>query len=297
MAEYGVPYMGSKQKICDLICGYLPGAENFYDLFGGGFSITHCMRQRFGKKYKSFYFNEIQVDLVQLIKDAIDGKFNYEVFKPEWIDRATFEKNKAKCAYTRIIWSFGNNQKGYLFGKEIEADKKSLHNAVVFNNFDKNAIDILGITSFQPALSIKKKRLVVRHIVVDRLNKRGDLQQLERLQQLEQLQRLELTSLSYDKVEIKPNSIIYCDPPYINTASYLGTFDHTKFYEWVRAQNQPVFISEYTMPKDFDIAFSVEKKTCLSSKGMTSTKHEKLFVNNVGKELLLSRGLKTFQNK
>jgi site-specific DNA-adenine methylase len=311
MAKYGIPYMGSKEGIADLICNFLPSAENFYDLFGGGFSITHCMLLAFPKKYKHLHFNEFNADTVQLIKDAIAGKYNYDNFKPPWIDRETFMRNKDKCAYTRIVWSFGNNQKAYIFGKEIEKDKRSLHNAVVFNEFDNNAVSILGIKSFQENLSIKKRRLLCRQIVcskmkridleqlerLERLERLEQLERLERLQQLEQLERLELTSGSYDQVKIKPNSLVYCDPPYKGTAEYTNTFNHDKFYDWLRAQTQPVFISEYTMPTDFDIAFSVTKGSTLSGKGHTASKAEKLFVNKAGKELLLKLGKRTFENK
>ena len=33
---YGLPYMGSKNKIAEDIISLFPAAENFYDLFAGG---------------------------------------------------------------------------------------------------------------------------------------------------------------------------------------------------------------------------------------------------------------------
>lgn len=63
-----------------------------------------------------------------------------------------------------------------------------------------------------------------------------------------------LSNLSYEKVPIENDSVIYCDPPYINTCSYLDDFNHDKFYQWLRdcrEKNQQVFISEYQMPDDF----------------------------------------------
>ena len=53
MGEFGIPYMGSKDKIAMSICSFLPSAENFYDLFGGGGAITHCMALRKSHKYKN----------------------------------------------------------------------------------------------------------------------------------------------------------------------------------------------------------------------------------------------------
>ena len=38
--HYGIPYMGSKQKLVDKIVPFImrrhPDADSFYDLFGGG---------------------------------------------------------------------------------------------------------------------------------------------------------------------------------------------------------------------------------------------------------------------
>ena len=42
MAKYGIPYMGSKDKIADDILSVLPGGKRFVDLFGGGFAMSHA---------------------------------------------------------------------------------------------------------------------------------------------------------------------------------------------------------------------------------------------------------------
>ena len=31
--QYGIPYMGSKSKICEKVCSIFPKADNFYDLW------------------------------------------------------------------------------------------------------------------------------------------------------------------------------------------------------------------------------------------------------------------------
>lgn len=122
LANYGIPYQGSKDKIIHKIASLLPKAENFYDLFGGGFSVSHFML--FHKKYSNIFYNEFESTIVELIKDAIAGKYNYNVFKPKWITPEEFNQNKKLDAYTRIVWSFGNNQTAYIFWKEIYEEKK-----------------------------------------------------------------------------------------------------------------------------------------------------------------------------
>lgn len=44
--NYGLPYMGSKNKIAEWILSYLPKAENLYDLFCGGCAITENVKTK-----------------------------------------------------------------------------------------------------------------------------------------------------------------------------------------------------------------------------------------------------------
>lgn len=281
--------MGSKDKLVHKIAKLFPRADNFYDLFGGGFAVSHFMVLHHASKYKRFFYNEIKSDVVQLVRDAIAGKYNYNVFKPNWVSREEFFKKKSSCAYTRLIWSFGNDQKNYMFGEKIENNKKSLHNAVVFNQFDHLAIKHLGIVSFPQHLSIKARRLACRNIVTKREGELQQLEQLERLERLERLQRLqqleqlELSSKSYDEIEILPNSIIYCDPPYKNTAGYITSFNHEKFWEWVVRQKEPVFVSEYQAPPNVNTLMALNHKKSLSQNNRTNSV-EKLFGNNAAEE-------------
>ena len=288
-SSFGIPYQGSKDKLVHKLSAILPKADNLYDLFGGGFSVSHYMHL-FGD-YKTVHYNELESSTVELVKDAIAGKYNYKSFKPEWITRQMFDARKQNCAYTRIVWSFGNNQKDYIFGKNIEEYKRSLHQAVVFSEFNKFAIDTLGLSKWPDHLSIPGRRLLCRKQVVKKNGgQRGDrqLERLHRLQHLEQLQRLQrlgrlepltMTSLSYEQVQIKPNSIIYCDPPYKNTTGYTKSFDHDSFWQWVRSCPHPVYVSEYSAPDDIKtIAAFRHSKT--NSKTTTQSV-EKLFWNGV----------------
>lgn len=241
--KYGIPYQGSKTKIIPLIAKYFSNADHFYDLFGGGFSVSHYMIENRKKSYKEFHYNEIRPGLCELIQDAIAGKYNYDVFKPEFISRERFFAEKESSPYIKIIWSFGNNGEDYLFGKEIEAQKKSMHMAVVFDEFDDWMIDNLKIDKWPGSLNIVGKRLYLKLLI--RNVGRVDLQRLERLERLQQLQQLEFTNLSYEQVEIKPNSVIYCDIPYKGTVDYGNSFNHAKFFDWAHEQTNPLFISEY----------------------------------------------------
>lgn len=247
--------MGSKSSIVHKIAKYFPNAENFYDLFGGGFSITHYMLKNRFNSYNKFFYNEIKLDVCELIKDAISGKYNYDNFKPEWISREIFHKEKLNNAYIRILWSFGNGQENYLYGKDNENIKRSIHQAVIFNEFDNEFIKEFGFSKWPNKLTVTGKRLFIRRHMIAKSQRLGRMHQSEHLQQLERLQRLgriqqlerklEITSLDYRNVKIKPNSVIYCDIPYKGTNGYLIDFNHEDFFNWANEQNNPIFISEY----------------------------------------------------
>ena len=180
-------------------------------------------------KYKHFIANDINPQIVQLFKDAIDGKYANE---ERWISHEDWLRLKDTDAYVKCCWSFSNNGYSYQYGKEIEPYKKALHYAVFWGDFgqlrdlcpevsDACAERLRGITDR------KQRRIEIGRAIVERLKEIGDydlvmnnrlykschwnglvkgkseaarlqrlqslqsLQSLERLQSMERLQRLE----------------------------------------------------------------------------------------------------------
>jgi len=301
--------MGSKRGIAKSIISLFPKSENFYDLFGGGFSITHAMLLHRKNDFKTFYFNEIQSDIVTLIKKAIAGDFNYDKFKPKFITREEFFEKKDTDPYVKSCWSFGTDLRTYMFSKDLEKKMQSLHNAVIFNNFDSFAKDFFGHSGFKESSTIQQRRSMNLNIIQNRfphdpskiellsllplqcLERLQRLERLEGVQQLDCIERLMFTSMSYDEVEIKPNSIIYCDPPYKGTKQYLNEFNTKKFLDWADEQHAPVFISEYEIKdKRFRCIKKIEKRamlTCYREKLVI--KEEKIYVNKAALKLLLNK--------
>lgn len=286
--SYGIIYMGSKSDIAKNIMRLLPKSTNLYDLFGGGFAFTHAAILH--NKSTNYFFNEIKPDVVALIQDAIAGKYSYSNFLPSFISREEFFKTKDTNAYVRLLWSFGNNQKDYLFSKELEPLKRSLHNAVVFDIFDETAIRVLKISKWPFGITnITQKRLCSRYLTGKHkgAEQLQQLQRLERFERLEQLQQLRpnlfFSSLDYREVSIQNDSIVYCDPPYANTETYLNKteFNSHDFWQWARAQQFPLFISEYTIPNDFVVIGKYNRKTKLSAIGRIKTKAELFACNKI----------------
>ena len=325
--NYGIPYMGSKSGIMPSLALNFPAADHFYDLFGGGFSVSHYMIKNKGQRYKHFHYNEIKSDVVELVKRAIAGEFNYDVYKPEWISREDFFKRKETDGYVRCLWSFGNNQEDYLFSEDIEPYKKSMHQAVVFGEFDALASEVLGFSAWPARYStVTKRRLRLRSKIeeyrkseipavlhkylkpeqlqqleqlrrlqqlqqlerleqlqqlewlqqLERLGRLQQLEQLQRLQQLQQLKRLSFYSDDYRKINIMPNSVVYCDTPYSGTTGYISEFNHADFFDWAASRPFPVFFSEYAVDDQrFKCVYAIDRAVKLAAKGTSSARSSK----------------------
>ena len=282
--NYGIPYKGSKNKIAESILAQLPPAKHFYDLFGGGGAMTHCAL--LSGKYEVVHYNELNPLVFKAFKMAINGEFKGE---NRWISKEDFERLKDSDPYVACCFSFGNDFKTYAYGKNCELFKKAVHYSIVFddNSLLNNYIDLSNFK--YNSENIKERRSELHSLLKkSKLNiEYGKPNQpvsqhqiwLERLQELNIGGGVLLSNLSYEEVPIENDSVIYCDPPYKNTNTYIDEFNHEKFYQWLREcrkKNQQVFISEYQMPSEFFEVYSKEK-TCLINANTTTFKLEKLY--------------------
>lgn len=89
-----------------------------------------------------------------------------------------------------------------------------------------------------------------------------------------------ISQKSYLDVDILPNSVIYCDPPYKDTWGYnCEEFNHEEFYDWCEVQSQPVLISEYSMPDNRFVPIAEWERVSTASRYDNSLKRiEKIFV-------------------
>nr|DAR09168.1 MAG TPA: DNA adenine methylase [Caudoviricetes sp.] len=146
--DYGLPYMGSKNKIAEWVVGHFPEKKHFYDLFAGGCAVTHCAMLK--SKFETFTINDIS-KMTEFFTDVISGKYAAE---KRWISRKDFVALKDNDEYVRICWSFGNKGTNYLYSKEIEPWKKALHYARVYGDF--SLMEEFGIRTDGTSIDIKK---------------------------------------------------------------------------------------------------------------------------------------------
>lgn len=302
--RYGLPYMGSKNSIVPFIIQALPPAENFYDLFAGGCAITHGAMLT--NKWKTIIINDINCGITKLFIDAINGKYNDE---KRWISREDFFKLKDTDPYVAYCWSFGYRAVTYLYGADIEPWKKALHYARVLN--DRTLLHDMGIDSDGSRNDIGKhaKEYASKYCAwfkkvnegkplstvnqiglknLESLQRLQRLQSLESLQNLQRLQSLQRYCVSYEQISIKPNSVVYCDIPYEDTAEYIsGSFDHKAFYDWACKQKELVVISSYKISDDRFMEINYIKKYALfnSTNGERKQNYEKIFIPKHQKEL------------
>ena len=254
--------------------------------------MTQCALE--SKKYDKVIYNEKETLIYNGFKMAVTGQFKNE---KRWIDREIFNELKATDPYVAICYSFGNNLKSYCYSEILEPWKEALHYARVFKDYSKfkkfninsNGSKTDIIKNFN-AYKQKYTEYINSNISCDAMHF-AELEHLERLSRLEHLERLssftvkqdnkhfaELQSLeslcrlqsleclneSYENVKIPLNSVVYCDPPYKDIATYLSEFNHEDFYNWCRKQKSLVFISEYGMPDDFYLIHTFKRKDIFS---------------------------------
>lgn len=244
-------------------------------------------------KYESVYYNDICPLLPPLIQNAIDGKYNYNVFKPEFITKEEFQKKKDTDGYVKFLWSFGSRGQTYIFGQDVEELKHATHDFIVFGKWS----DLLNEVTpkLQAAVTADNphdRRTQYLHCLKAELGWSGynkyrrdaELHQLERLQKLEQLGRFDSLTLNCGNMyeyEYRDGDIVYIDPPYEDSECYdERNFNHTKFYDWVYSRPYQVWFSSYDISdKRFSRKNVCELASTFSSTNNARRKIEYLYSN------------------
>lgn len=191
--NYGLPYMGSKNKLAEEIINFIPQKKVLVDLFGGGGAISVCASQ--SGKYEKIIYNELNTIIAETFQKAINGEYENE---RRWVSREEFEKLKKTDGYVAICFSFSNNCNTYIYGPKIEPYKRAYHYAIIFDDFgpfnelfddettEKIKKSVEGITDF------KERRIKFSHALGDYILS------LERCQHLERKEKLDTVKYTVD---------------------------------------------------------------------------------------------------
>lgn len=214
-----MPYMGSKQKLVDkiipLILSRHKGATDFYDLFGGGGSVSFYVLDRY--PHLKTHYNELNTAIVELLRHIQNGGEIPNIFVPRAIFSQKINKNDWYAGFLQCCWTFGNNQRSYLYGDKIEEFKRKYHETVIdgidnikwlenyvndhFSEKDGLSRKIQLFLDFNKYDTAYKRRVVLsRQLPV--YNQLEHMTRIERLEQLRQLPLKELVITNSDYREI-----------------------------------------------------------------------------------------------
>lgn len=303
-----IPYMGSKRKLATRIINSIidfKGQDftHFYDLFGGGGAISFAANNLWDVEV---HYNELNEAIFNLMNHIIAGG----EIPTKWVTRDEFFESINGSSWMsgliQSVWSFGNGQTSYIYGRDIQ-DMKLLGHRICVDKDPQALLEVEELTKYALKIDLNKSmnelRLQLKHQVqarldyhkkerwpiteelemfsqLDRLQHLNRINSLNRIKNEKNIKKITTTNKSYNQVSIKPRSIIYCDPPYIGTGEYKeGGFDHETFYKWCRETPHPVFISEYTMPEDFKCIASFNHKSTFSGTNNNKNVIEKLYWN------------------
>ena len=308
----GIPIMGSKRKLSPQIVQAIryrhPNATRFYDVFGGGGAISlEALKYNWKVNY-----NELNTHVYKLLKYLRDNETLGDEFY-EWYSREDFfnaldAEPTYLTGFIMSCWSFGNKQQTYLFGRDTE-DQKRLAHEIIVNRCEESAkqldfkpfktlFDIQDLHERRKSfcrywkhkgerVDVQELERVQEYLQKSKLQSLQYLESLGRIQELERIQELDLTNLSYENLSYEnlsfdENSVIYCDPPYSNTAEYKeGGFDSDKFFEWFANLPFPAYLSEYNAP--FEVIEQYAHRSTLSATNNAKKTIEKLYWNGKGK--------------
>lgn len=292
-----IPYLGSKARIAESLmnemCLANPHADTFIDLFGGGGAMSESALKR--QQFKRVVYNELNEGVVNLMRKIQSDGVTPEFY--QWVSREEFNDMKNgdswRAGLIKTCWSFGNNQRCYLYGKNIEASKKLGHDVIV--NRCEVAANLLGISLDvieAPTINDRRLKFLKEHKRLQRLQRLEHLQRLQHLETSSYLNRLEVFNESAFDSNLsayeKDRTIIYLDPPYqdssdsIKKSQYMNNYIANKHsVDHFASLGFTVYLSEYRNPNPdlWAEVFNIEKRVTLSSTNNVNKKIERLFKN------------------
>jgi site-specific DNA-adenine methylase len=249
---FGIPYCGSKNIYAKKICDALPNGERLVDLFAGGGAITDCAMKKFNK-WKKFLINDINPEPINLYVNCLAGK---NPVSYNWVSREEFKK--ADWA-SRLVWSFANGLRTYIYGVKNENKLHSIWYDEVVNSWDYVVSNVLVDRKLWYLKNIKSRGVRMLHL--ERLHR------LDCLKCLDCLERLEKSNISYLEYNHEEGDVVYCDIPYEDTKcdQYATPFNHEEFWNWARSRPYDVYVSERTIPNDATIILAKDVPNRLAS--------------------------------
>lgn len=264
---YGLPYMGSKNRIAPILIKHLPKGQRFVDLFGGGFAMSEVAL--LSDKYNEVLYNDVDPLVVEYVRNAINGVYNDKKYL-RWVSREEFDKMKNKDPFIAYAWSFGTHGKEYCISKKDEEIRCAEHNLII-----KGESSVLLDNRYDKCLEGKtiQQRYKMFKKINNSLNKNNvslflpHYKRITSLSYIKNNPKIQISNVSYEEYQYKDGDIVYCDIPYENASQYKTKFDVKKFYDWCYSRPYPVFFSSYKISdKRFECVFCKRIRSLMAAK-------------------------------
>ena len=227
--------------------------------------------------------NKLSKELVPIIQSYITsetkGYLEPFVGGANIIDKVKCDKKYGSDNHKYLIAFLDALSKGYEPPKNITEEEYKY----IKTHQEEYSDEFLGYVGFQLSYGAKWFDTFRR----DKVGKRKYDEEAYRnvMKQSPSLKGITFKHCSFQDINKISNFVIYCDPPYKDTANYsTGEFPYEEFYNWCREMSKTnvVLISEYNMPDDFECIWEKEHKCLMySSKEADDDKNkriEKLFI-------------------
>lgn len=267
--------MGRKGAKASKIVNALPAGNRLIDAFGGGGCVT--LHAADSGKYDQVLFNDLSPNAYKLFDEIIVKHHKVDPEKLAMTTREQFfsvrdkkpEDMTLEDTVVLMCFSFGFNMKDYLYSKKLEPIKLLLTRALLCGDtdtqFDSLYESTKGLETLREKYRAYKKQ--IKTSPIDRL------QNIERLKQVESLQQ------DYRHLDINPDDIVYCDPPYRDAKQYADVPDWNSeaFTEWyMSCPAKNIYISEYSVLPGTEVVANLgRRRTVFTS---TAKKHDELLL-------------------
>lgn len=172
--------------------------------------------------------------------------------------------------------------------RELYSDVRSQYNLGLLNKYDGFTIGWVGYMA-----SANGRFFEGGYAGVSKIKGGGERNYIaEKIKnitkQIPKIKGVKFVNSKYRELNIPPNSIVYCDPPYRGSKQYskdCREFNYDDYYKWLRglvSNGHTVICSEYDMPDDFTCVWEKEVKSSLSANGKSGGNKksiEKIFIH------------------
>ena len=267
----------------DLFFDVVNNPDNYDEWYVGYVSTIWS----FGNNQKKGYMfgKEIEKSKKAVHDLIVHNKFSDEIsflkgMIPDNILDIDYKKNKEKrLMITGIIKKALEN---------VDVNPRTYYDTQALNSLERseNLERLQKSTMLEELKRLERVQSLER---LERLERVQSLESLERVQSLESLERLERVDyIDFIKSipdEVLKDAIIYCDPPYEETATYaVDGFNHQEFWQWFRDTPYCVYVSSYNAPDDIK-PLNFEYKAQLLSGGSGKVVKENLYWNGKGEPI------------